>query len=126
MKQAGRQWLALLCRTLVDKFGMEQYRANPYVFWKTENIEIIFFLAVHAHDLLVSGNETECEKLLGVINGQLSTRSLEELERCLGCAMARDWEKNTIKINQPAMVDALLTARFDVKHSFNISTSPVA
>ena len=31
----------------------------------------------------------------------------------------------TIKISQPAMVDTLL-ARFDVKHSFNISASPVA
>ena len=32
VKQAGRQWSALLCKTHVDKVGMAQCRAGPLVF----------------------------------------------------------------------------------------------
>ena len=79
MKKAGRQWPALLCKTLVDKFGMEQCRADPCMFRKMEN-KVVLILVVQVDDLLVSGNETVCEELLGVRYGQFSTQNLGELE----------------------------------------------
>ena len=117
VKQAGRQWSALLCNTLADTFGMEQCRADPCVFRKMKNKEVVLILVVHFDDLLVSGNETVCEELLCVLHGQFSTQSLGELEWYLGCAVERHREKGTIKISQPAMVDTPL-ARFDVQALF--------
>ena len=59
VKQTGRQWLALLCKPfLVDKFGMEQCRADPCVLRKMENKEVVLILAVHVDDLLASENGT--------------------------------------------------------------------
>ena len=80
-----------------------------------ENKKAVVILFVHVGNLVVSGNETVCEDLLGVLNGQFSTQNLGELEWHLGCAADRDWEKGTIKISQPAVVDTLL-ASFNVKH----------
>ena len=90
-----------------------------------ENKDVALILTVHVDDILVSGNETVCEKLPGVRNDQFSTQSLGELEWYLGCAVEFDWQKGTIKISQPAMVDILLV-HFDVKYFFNILTSPAA
>ena len=52
--------------------------------------EVILILTVHVDDLLVLGNETMCEELLGVLYGQFSSQNLRELERYLGCAIERD------------------------------------
>ena len=49
-------------------------------------------------------------------------KNIRELEWYLGYAVAREWEKSTVKISQSAMVDTLLTS-FDVKHSSNIPPS---
>ena len=77
VKQAGRQWSALLCKTLlVDTFGMEQSVADPCVFRKMDNKEeVVLILVVHVNDLFVSGNETVCLGLLGVFNNQFSTQT---------------------------------------------------
>ena len=104
---------------------MKQCRADPCEFRKRENKEVVLNLVVYVDDLLVSGNETVCEKLLGVLYGQFSTQTLGERELYLGCAVERDWEKGAINISQPAMVDTLL-AHFDVKHSSNTSASSEA
>ena len=34
IKKAGRQWSAVPCQTLVDKYSMEQCRADPCVYTK--------------------------------------------------------------------------------------------
>ena len=115
VKQAGRQWPALLCKIPVGKSGMEQYRADPCVFGNMENKEVVLIMVivVHVDNLLVSGNETVYEELLGVLKGQFSTQNLGELEWYLGYAVERDWEQGTKKKSQSAMADTLL-ARFSV------------
>ena len=37
IKFAGRQWSGVLCQTLADEHGMEQCRADPYVYRKKED-----------------------------------------------------------------------------------------
>ena len=67
VKQAGRQWFL---------FGMEQCREDPCEFRKMGNKEVVLNLVVYVDDLLVSGNETVCEKLLGALYGQFSIQTL--------------------------------------------------
>ena len=125
VKQAGRQWLALLCKTIVGKVSMEQCRPDPYVFQKKENKKVLWILVVHVDDLLAYGNETVCEELLGVRSRQFSTPNLRELEWYLGCAAERDWQTGTIKISQSAIIETLLT-RFDMKYFSSIPASDIA
>ena len=61
VKQTDRQRWALLWKTLVDKFVMDQCRADRCVFRKMEDKEGVLILVVHVDDLPVSGNETLCE-----------------------------------------------------------------
>ena len=82
-------------------------------------------LAIHFDGFLVSGNDTVCEELLGVLNDQFSTQNHGEQECFIGRAVERNWKKGTIKLSLPAMVDALL-ARFDVKHYSSSPASPIA
>ena len=51
---------------------------------------MILVLVIYVYDLLVSGNETLRDKLVGVRNGQISTQTVRELEWYLGCAVKRD------------------------------------
>ena len=64
MKQAGRQWSAVLYQTLVDEHGIEQCRADPCVYRKmiVERVVKLIFV-VHVDDILVSGKKETCDKL---------------------------------------------------------------
>ena len=80
VKQDSRQWLTLLCKTLVAKFSMEQCTADLCVFRKMENKQVVLIPVVEVYDIRVSRNKTVCEELLGVLTGQFSTQKLRELE----------------------------------------------
>ena len=68
------------------------YRRNTLShthYWYEVDVECT---GVHVDDLLVSCDETVCEEQLGVLNGQFSIQTPEELEWYLGCAVKCDWE----------------------------------
>ena len=44
IKQAGRQWSAVHCQTLVDEHGMEKCRADPCVYRKIAEGEVKLIL----------------------------------------------------------------------------------
>ena len=112
IKQAGRQWSAVLCQTLVDK-GTEQCRADPCVYRKIVEGVVKLILVVHVDDILVSGEKEACNELHHTLNENFPTENLGELKWYLGCAAERDWQGGSVTIKQPAMIDTL-TKRFNV------------
>ena len=107
IKQAGRQWSAVLCQALVDEHGMEQCRADPCVYRKIVEGVVKPILVVHVDDILVSGGKEVCDELHHTLNGNFPTENLGELTWYLGCATECDWRGESVTIKQPVMIDAL-------------------
>ena len=65
IKQAERQWSAVICQTLVDEHCMEQCRADPGVYRKIVEgvVELIFVVHGHVDDILVSGTKEAYDEL---------------------------------------------------------------
>ena len=80
IKQAGRQWLAVLCQTLVDEHGMEQCRADPCVYEKIVEGVVKLILVVHVDDILVSGEKEACDELHHTLTDNFPTENLGELK----------------------------------------------
>ena len=76
IKQAGRQWSAVLCQTLVDEHGMEQYRADPCVYRKIVEGVVKLIFVVRVDDILVSEEKEACEQLHHTRNEKLPTENL--------------------------------------------------
>ena len=85
IKQAERQWSAILCQPLEDEHGMEQCRADPCVYRKIVEGVVKLILVVHVDDILVSGEKEACD----------------------------DWQQGSVTIKQPAMIYTLIK-RFNV------------
>ena len=114
IKQAGRQWSAVLCQTLlVDEHGMEQCRADPCVYRKIVEGVVKLILVVHVDAILVSGEKEACDELHHILNENFPTENLGELRWYLGCVVERDWQQGRVAIKQPAMIYTL-TKRFSV------------
>ena len=113
IKQARRQWLAVLCQTLVDEHGMEQCRADSCVYRKIMEGVVQLILVVHIDGILVSGEKEACGELHHTINENFLAENLGELKWYLGCAVERDWQEGSVIIKQPAVIDSL-TKRFNV------------
>ena len=79
IKQAGRQWSAVLYQTLVDEHGMEQCRADPCVYRKIMEGVVKLILLVHVDDILVSGKKEACNELHYTLNENSPTENLGEL-----------------------------------------------
>ena len=73
IKQAGRQWSAVLCQTLVDEHGIEQCRADLCVYRKIVEGVVKLILVVRVDDVLVSGEKEACDELHHTLNENLST-----------------------------------------------------
>ena len=54
LRQAGRQWRFRLSRVLLQKIGVEQSKADPYVFRKVVDREVTLILCVDVDDLLIA------------------------------------------------------------------------
>ena len=113
IKQAERQWSAVLCQTLVDEHGMEQCRADPCVYRKIVEGVVKPILVVHVDDILVSGEKEACDELHHTLNENFPTENFGELKWYLGCAVERDWQRGSVTIKQPAMIDTI-TKRFNM------------
>ena len=57
IRQAGRQWSAVLCQTSVDEYGMEQCRADPCVYRKIVEEVLKLILVVRVDDILSQWEE---------------------------------------------------------------------
>ena len=80
IKQARRQWLAVLCQVLVDEHGMEQCRADPCVYKKIVAGIVKLIIVIHVDDILVSGEKEACDELHHTLNKFFQTENLGELK----------------------------------------------
>ena len=124
IKQAGRQWSAVLCQTLVDEHGLEQCRADPCVYRKIMEGVVKLILVVHVGDILGGVKKEAYDELHNTLNDFFPTEILGELKWYPGCAVERDWQQGSVTIKQPAMIDTL-TKRFNVTAQSDIPASTV-
>ena len=125
VKQAGRQWAAHLCTTMVDEHDMEQCKSDPCVFRKVVDGVVELIVVVHVDDILVGGEKEACDELHLLLNKKFPTNNLGEVRWYMGCAVELDWAKETIKITQSTFVDTLLK-RFNITSRANTPASPAA
>ena len=82
---------AALSRVLLQKIGMEQSKADPYVFRKVVDGEVILIVYVHVDDLAVTAKD---KKTFDVFHAQskdeFPVNDMGDLCRYLGCAFERD------------------------------------
>ena len=90
IKQAGRQWSAVLCQILVDEHSMEQCRADPCVYRKIVEGVVKLILVVHVDDIMVSGKKGACDELHHTLNGKSPTEIFGELKWYVGCVVEHD------------------------------------
>ena len=60
LKQAGREWHLLLVTWLVQRIGMEQCKAEAFVFLKINKNEVSLMVGGHVDNIIVSGEQVLC------------------------------------------------------------------
>ena len=113
IKQAGRQWSAVLCQTLVDEHGMEQCRADPCVYKNIVEGVVQLILVVHVDDILVSGEKEACDELHHTLNENFPTEKSRGVEVVSGVRCGARLAKGKCNNKKPAMID-FLTKPFNV------------
>ena len=99
VKEAGRQWAAHLCKTMVNEHDMER-KSDPCVFRKVVDGVVELIAVVHVDDILVGGGKEACDELHLLLNKKFPTNNLGEERWYMRCAIKRDWKKDMIKITQ--------------------------
>ncbi|CAM9861346.1 unnamed protein product [Sphacelaria rigidula] len=113
IKQAGRRWFRLLCKTLLENVGMVQCEADPCIGYN-EPKQARVILVVHVDDILISGTEEYVGTVDQILDKKFPTNNLEEVTWYMGCAVDRDWDKGTLSVTQTTFTDTLLK-HFEVR-----------
>jgi len=120
LKQAGRKWYEVVCRTLAN-LGFTKCEADPAVFFIHSNDDIIV-LAIHVDDCTITGT---CTKLIqeykAKIKSKHSLTDLGPVNWLLGIKITRDLEARTIALSQSSYIDSILT-RFNFTDLKSFST----
>ena len=124
LKQSGRKWGHLCADTLIAD-GVEQCKADSYIFRKIVDGVVVRIIGVYVDDLLVGGSIEDCESLMLFLNKTFLTNDLGECTWYDGCGIERDAELGTIKLSQEAYVESLM-ARFDTHTTSDHSAAPGA
>ena len=107
LKQAGRKWYEVVCRTLAD-IGFQKSEADPAVFFihSGNNITI---LAIHVDDCTITGNSNEIIQDLKVkIESRYSLTDLGPINWLLGIKITRDLEARTLSLSQSSYIKSIL------------------
>ena len=117
LKQAARSWFDLLITTLTSN-GFEQCKSDPCVLRlldrKTRKIKMI--LAVHVDDMILAGNEKDCDWLQKTLSEVFPVNNLGPLTWYTGCSFERSADGSSVKISQTAFIDKLVE-RFDIHNT---------
>ena len=79
LKQAGREWHALLINWLVEEIGLEQCKAGSCVFRLIVKDEVSSFVRVYVDDIIVSGSKNVCEKFFAQLKEQFPVKNQGEI-----------------------------------------------
>ena len=107
LKQAGRKWYEVVCRTLAD-LGLKRSEADQAVFYAHIGKEIII-LAIHVDDCTITGSSYSLiQKYKAKINSKYSMTDLGPVNWLLGIKVTRDLETRTISLSQTSYIDSIL------------------
>ena len=124
LKQSGLLWNDLLVVKLITVHGMEQCKPDPCVFRLIrEGKVVLLILAVHVDDMAVAGSRKEVDKLLVVLNEDLTTNDHGELFFFTECVFSQDFEKGRLSMTQTAFIQPL-ARRFGVTTTSLYPASP--
>ena len=123
LKQAGRELHLLLVTWLVEIIGMEQCKAELYVFRKIIKNETSLMVGVHVYDIIVSGAKDICDELFGQLKQRFPVKNLGELKMYTGCAFERDWKNGILEMNQTAFAKNMVE-QYNIFATSNIPGSP--
>ena len=118
-QQTGREWHLLLITWLVEKIGMEQCKAEPYVFREIIKNEMSLMVGVNVENIIVSGEQDLCGEFFGQLKQRFPVKNLGEFKMYIGCAFERDWDKGILEMHQTAF------AKYMVQQYNNSSTSNI-
>jgi hypothetical protein len=108
LKQAGRKWYDVLCRTLAD-LGFKRSEADPAVFYVHQDANIVA-LACHVDDCTITGSSNHLvQSYKNKIKEKYSLTDLGPAHWLLGIKVARDLEARTISLSQSSYIDSILT-----------------
>ncbi|CAB1101428.1 unnamed protein product [Ectocarpus sp. CCAP 1310/34] len=91
LRQASRQWHAMLKRCLVA-LGFKQCMADACVFGLIEDGCVVLILVVHVADIFAVGERERCDKFGADLNKSVPVKNLGELKLYSGCFYERNKE----------------------------------
>ncbi|CAB1116207.1 unnamed protein product [Ectocarpus sp. CCAP 1310/34] len=106
LRQASRQWHAMLKRCLVA-LGFEQCMADACVFRLIEDGCVVLILVVHVDDIFAVGERERCDKFGADLNKSVPVKNLGELRWYSGCFYERNKETGRLTISQQTFTDEL-------------------
>ena len=89
LRQASRQWYALLKKCLLA-LGFMQCLADSCVFRSVEGGKVAMHLVVHVDDMFAAGKKERCGQFGKDLGRLVPVKSLGELKRYSGCFYERD------------------------------------
>ncbi|CAB1107872.1 unnamed protein product [Ectocarpus sp. CCAP 1310/34] len=106
LRQASRQWHAMLKRCLVA-LGFDQCMADARVFRLIEGGGVFLILVVHVEDIFAVGEGERCDKFGADLNKSVPVKNLGELRWYYGCFYERSKETGRLTISQQTFTDEL-------------------
>ena len=107
LKQAGRKWYEIVCRTLAD-LGLKRSEADQAVFYAHIGKEIII-LAIHVDDCTITGSSHSLIQQYKLrINSKYSMTDLGPVNWLLGTKVTRDLTARTLSLSQTSYIDSIL------------------
>ncbi|CAB1110490.1 unnamed protein product [Ectocarpus sp. CCAP 1310/34] len=106
LRQASRQWHAMLKRCLVA-LGFEQCMADACVFRLIEDVCVVLILVVQVDDIFAVGERERCDKYGADLNKSVPVKNLGELRWYSGCFYERNKETGRLTISQQTFTDEL-------------------
>ena len=101
---------------LLQKTGMEQSKAEPFVFRKVVDGEVTLIVSVDVDDLAVAvKNKETFDAFYAQMKEEFRVDDMGDLSWYLGCAFERDRMDGVMKMTQTAFVDSLVV-RFDIQY----------
>ncbi|CAB1112668.1 unnamed protein product [Ectocarpus sp. CCAP 1310/34] len=106
LRQASRQWHAMLNRCLVA-LGFEQCMAYACVFRLIEGGCVVLILVVHVYDIFAVGERERCDTFDADLDKSVPVKNLGELRWYSGCLYERSKETGRLTISQQTFMDEL-------------------
>ena len=124
LKQVGRQWKIKLSKTM-KRLGFASGTADDCLYVKREEKRAKILVLVYVDDMVVAAADVRDVKWFKTELGKVfQLTDLGELKHILGIRVRRDRMAHTIRLDQTAYVQALLT-RYGMENSTPVATPAV-